>query len=131
MGSNFTLKAHIVLTVKYRKMLLSAFGGFIKKSFESISNTYNFKIVEMEVDKDHIHLLVDYHPKQSISKVVKLLKQISTYEVWNKYEASLRNHIYGKKVFWSSGYYVSSVGEVNENRVITYIRNQGKAKPCH
>ena len=44
-------------------------------------NNKNFKIEIMEIDKDHIHFLLEIKPNESISNVVKYLKQFSTYYI--------------------------------------------------
>ena len=44
------------------------------------------KIFAIELDKNHIHFLIEFSPKYSISQIVKLFKQISLYEIWNKHE---------------------------------------------
>ena len=83
MGRKYTLKCHIVFCVKYRKKLLSKVS--ISQTIKDIilaSQTPDFKIQVMEVDKDHIHLLVDYTPNVSISQIVRLLKQTTTAKVW-------------------------------------------------
>lgn len=61
---------------------------------DSISDaqTDDFKIQVMEVDKDHIHLLVDYSPNVSVSQIVRLLKQITTAKVWFSHSNELRKH---------------------------------------
>jgi putative transposase len=124
-GSKSKLLAHIVLAVKYRKKLLDEYGVFIKKSFLNISEQSEFKIKEMEFDKDHIHLLVSYSSKYSISSIVRKLKQISSYELYQNYSGALRQHFWKRKVFWNPGYFVSSVGENNEESISRYIREQG------
>lgn len=53
-------------------------------------------IVEMEVDKDHIHLLIEYYPNQSILQIVRLLKQISTYRIWRQNN----NYLDLSREFW-------------------------------
>ncbi len=51
----------------------------IKQILSDIAKEKDFEIIEMEVDKDHVHLLVSYNPTQSILDIVRLLKQMSTY----------------------------------------------------
>jgi putative transposase len=127
----YALSAHIVLTVKYRKSLLIEFGNFVKDCFRNISKVYDFEISEIEVDKNHVHILIKYQPKQSISKIIEQLKQISTYELYKSFGAKLQKIFWKKKIFWSSGYFISSIGEINEETVSKYIRNQGAAKQLH
>jgi len=122
----YVLLAHIIFTVKYRKRILNEYEDFIKDSFRKISKTYDFKILEIGIDKDHVHILISYNPNQTISKIVKSLKQVSTYNIWLSFEDKLQKIFYNKRVFWSSGYFVSSVGEFNEDIIFEYIRNQGK-----
>jgi putative transposase len=75
---------HLIFVCKYRKKLLNRFGDDIKQILYDIANEHDFGIVEMEVDKDHIHLLIEYNPTQSLLELVRLLKQISTYRIWRK-----------------------------------------------
>lgn len=71
--------AHLIFVTKYRKKLLIKYGDEIKQILNDIAEEKDFEIIEMEVDKDHVHLLVSYNPTQSILDIVRLLKQISTY----------------------------------------------------
>lgn len=80
--SKFTLKYHIIFVCKYRKKLLIKYGEEIKQIIKDISYKYDFDILEIEVDKDHIHILVDSEPTRSISKVVNLMKSYTTFHIW-------------------------------------------------
>ena len=70
----------------------------------------------MEVDKDHIHILVNYNTTQSILDIVRLLKQISTYRI----QRQSNNHIYlekqfwNERTFWGDGYFACSIGNVSK-----------------
>ena len=80
--SKYLLIVHLIFVTKYRKQLLFKYGDEIKIILEDVSKEKNFKIVIMEVDKDHIHLLVNYSPILSVVEIVRHLKQISTYRIW-------------------------------------------------
>ena len=80
--SKYCLIVHLIFVCKYRKKLFVEFGDEIKTLMLGIAEESNFGILEIEVDKDHIHLLVEYSPSQSILEIVRLLKQISTYRIW-------------------------------------------------
>jgi putative transposase len=69
---------HLIFVCKYRKHLLINLGDIIKQKFYNISNNSDFEIIKIEVDKDHIHLLVSSEPKISILQIVRKLKQLST-----------------------------------------------------
>jgi putative transposase len=82
MGRKFTIKCHIVFCIKDRKKLLTKtnIAQTIKDTILT-SQVYDFKTQVMEVDKDHIHILVGYTPNVSVSQIVRLLKQMSTTKV--------------------------------------------------
>jgi len=66
--------AHLIFVCKYRKKLLNYFEDEIKSIMYEVAENNNFGIIEMRADKDHIHLLIEYNPTQSILQIVKLLK---------------------------------------------------------
>lgn len=114
--SKYCLMAHLIFVCKYRKNLFIYYGNDIKKIFNDISNKYKLDILEMEIDKDHIHILIQYCPNRSILDIVKLYKQISTYRIWklnNNYK-ELEKHFWKERTFWSNGYFASSIGQVSE-----------------
>jgi putative transposase len=81
----------------------------------------------MEVDKNHVHLLIEYAPTQSDLEIVCLLKQISTYRIWrqNGNDTYLKKHFWKEKTFWSDGYFACSIGMVSKDIIEKYIREQG------
>lgn len=79
----------------------------------------------MEVDTDHIHLLLRYSPKDSPLKIVRLLKQLSTVRIWKSKGISLSLQFWKERTFWSDGYFVSSIGQVSQETIEKYIREQG------
>lgn len=123
--SKHLLIVHIIFVCKYRKMLLVKYGNFMKEQFQSIANTSDFSIEEMEVDTNHIHLLIRYKPKVSILQIIRKLKQISTVNVWKMYREDLSKHFWKENTFWSDGYFSCSIGHVSKETIEKYIRNQG------
>ena len=90
--SKFILTYHIIFVCKYRKKLLIRYGEDIKQTMYNISKRYDFTIKEMEVDKDHIHMMVESIPKISPLQIVRVLKQQSTIQMWRKYSKKLKKH---------------------------------------
>lgn len=123
--SKFLLIYHIIFVIKYRKKLLSIYGDDVKQIFKKISENYNFSILEIESDKDHIHLLIESEPKNSILEIVRTLKSISTIELWKKFSEDLRKIFWYKNMFWSRGYFVYTIGDASEEIIRKYIENQG------
>lgn len=71
--SKYSLKVHLIFVTKYRKRLfvLQDMSDDTKQYLYDISNEKGYKILEMKTDKDHIHILLEYNPKTSVSDIVK------------------------------------------------------------
>ncbi len=125
--SKYLLMCHLIFVCKYRKKLLVIFEKEIKQIFLDIAKENGFGIIEMEADKDHIHLLIEYNPNQSILEIVRLLKQISTYRIWreNGNDNYLSREFWKEKTFWSDGYFACSIGNVSREAIEKYIQEQG------
>lgn len=65
------------------------YGEFVKETMVSISQKYDFEILEIEVDKNHIHLLVESEPEVSPLMIVRTLKQQTTIKLWNEFSDEL------------------------------------------
>lgn len=125
--SKHLLMVHLIFSCKYRKKLLIKYGSEIKKIFYDVSEEKDLNIIEMEVDKDHIHILVRYQPTRSILEIVRLFKQISTYRIWrqNDNDKYLKKQFWNEKTFWGDGYFACSIGQVSKEIIEKYIQNQG------
>ena len=123
----YYLKVHLVFVCKYRKQLLvnNDIDLMVKEIFKGIESKSDFTIDIMETDKDHIHLLVSYPPKISISSIVRKLKQESTITLWKYFPVFLSKHFWNERTFWSDGYFSCSIGEASPETIRRYIENQG------
>lgn len=122
----YSLKVHIVLVTKYRKKLLKgSIADDVKQKIFDIANTRGYEIITMETDKDHIHFLLSYDTTDRVCDIVKIVKQETTYYLWQKYNSFLSKQYWKKKIFWSDGYFACSIGEVSSATIQKYIENQG------
>ena len=79
-------------------------------------------LIEGRVCVDHIHMYVAIPPKLSVSEFMSYLKGKSALMVFDRHpEVGAR---WGDRHFWARGYYVSTVGNVNEETIRNYIREQ-------
>lgn len=73
------LKMHLVCVTKYRR---SVFTGesldLIEKSFRDVAQKMNFQMLEFNGEGNHVHALIEYPPKLSISQIVNALKGVSS-----------------------------------------------------
>ena len=113
---------HIVFAPKYRRM---AIYGEIKvdigKILRQLCQQKGVEIIEAELCKDHIHMLVEILPNISVSQFVGYLKGKSSLMIFDRH-ANLK-YKYGNRHFWCRGYYVDTVGK-NEKVIQEYIKNQ-------
>ena len=123
--SKFILTYHIIFTCKYRKKLLIKYGEDVKQIMYDISKRYDFDIKEMEVDKDHIHMMISSVPKISPLQIVRVLKQQSTIQMWRRYASEIKKQYWKENTFWTDGYFCSTIGEVSSKTLKRYIQNQG------
>ena len=123
--SKFILTYHIIFVCKYRKKLLIKYGEDVKQIMHDISKRYDFDIKEMEVDKDHIHMMISSVPKISPLQIVRVLKQQSTIQMWRRYASELKKQYWKENTFWTDGYFCSTIGEVSSKILKHYIQNQG------
>lgn len=122
----YSLKVHIVLVTKYRKQLLQgSIADDVKQKILDIANTRGYEIIAMEIDKDHIHFLLSYDATDRVCDIVKIVKQETTYYLWQKYNSVLSKQYWKKKIFWSDGYFACSIGEVSSATIQKYIESQG------
>ena len=113
---------HIVFIPKYRKKKLY---GMVRDDVREIIRTLcRYKKVEIvagAVCTDHIHLCVSIPPKLSVSDFVGYLKGKSALMIFDKHPEMGNKW---DRSFWARGYYVSTVGNVDEETVKEYIRRQ-------
>ena len=122
----YSLKVHIVLVTKYRKQLLKGNIAYdVKQKIFDICKSKEWEIIAMETDKDHIHFLVEYDATDRVCDIVKVVKQETTYYLWQKYGLFLSKQYWKKRIFWSDGYFACSIGEVSSATIQKYIESQG------
>lgn len=125
--TKYSLKVHLIFVAKYRKEIfkLPKRADDVKRFLFNATAKCNCKILQMETDKDYAHILLEYSPKQSVSAIVKLLKQYSTHQMWEYHREHLSRQYWKRKILWSDGYFACSIGQVSQAIIEKYIQNQG------
>jgi len=118
------------LSIDYRKPPPApSFGegdqNWMKELLSAIARLSDFEMELFESDTDHIHFLIRYIPRLSISSIVRRLKQQSTVAIWKKHWKYLSKHFWRERTFWSDGYFVCSIGEAAPDTIRQYILSQG------
>ena len=120
--SKWRCKYHIVFAPKYRRQVI--YGQIkrdIGKIMRQLCENKGVEILEAELCKDHVHMLVSIPPKESVAHFIGYLKGKSSLMIFDRH-ANLK-YKYGNRHFWCRGYYVDTVGK-NTEKIAEYIRNQ-------
>ena len=114
---------HIVWTPKYRYRVLE---GLVKDSLKydipMLLEWKSCEMIEMNVQIDHVHLIVSVPPKVSISQLMGILKGKTAIKIFKSYP-QLKVKPYWGNHFWSRGYYVDTIG-LDEDKIKRYVKYQ-------
>ena len=120
----FLMHVHLVFVTKYRrKVFTKEIIKELKLIFTSVCNDFEVHLVEFEGEGDYVHLLVNYHPKVAVSKLVNSLKGVSSRILRQKKYPSIQKALYGASL-WSPSYFVGAALEV----IKEYITQQQSPK---
>ena len=114
---------HVVFIPKYRRKVM--YGEVRKDVGEILRRLCEMKqvtLIEGFVCADHVHMCVAIPPKLSVSEFMSNLKGKSALMLFDRHP-ELRPR-YGDRHFWARGYYVTTIGNVNEETIRNYIREQ-------
>lgn len=125
--SKYLLQYHLIFVCKYRKKLFvnQQIAYDVKVFSTEICEKHGVSIKYMEVNKDHIHYMIETRPNINLSDFVRTMKSYITYHIWEKYFAYLHKCFWKEKTFFTDGYFICSVGNVSEKTLKEYIENQG------
>jgi len=120
--SKWRCKYHIVFAPKYRRQVIyGTIKQDIGKILRQLCENKGVEILEAELCKDHVHMLVSIPPKMSVAQFMGYLKGKSSLMIFDRH-ANLK-YKYRNRHFWCRGYYVDTVGK-NTAKIAEYIRNQ-------
>ena len=116
------LTAHLVWVTKYRYQVLR--GDIQRRCREliiQICDAEDVRILKGVVSHDHVHMLIEYPPKRSLSDLVKRLKGRSSRRLQEEFP-QLRKQYWGRH-FWAIGYGAWSTGNITEGVVQKYLEH--------
>ena len=113
---------HLVWVTKYRYPVLK--GDIQERCREliiQICDTEDIEIIKGVVSKDHVHMLIEYPPKISISNLVKRLKG-RTSRLLQKEYPKLKKRYWGRH-FWAIGYGAWTAGNITDKMIKEYLEH--------
>ena len=127
-GYVYNCHYHLIWVTKYRKQIFTSVKKqqAMKSLLLRIAKLNNIQIKTMEVMPEHVHLLISFPPRLSITNVVKAFKGASA-RMWFKQYPDTKQQLWGGHL-WSRSYYVGTVGNMSKDIVDRYIHNQRSKK---
>jgi putative transposase len=123
-GYVYSIQYHVVWCVKYRhKVLTDEIENTLIEILNKIATDNNFRILECNGNKDHIHLLIDYSPQHYIPDMIKALKGVSARLLMKQYGEELKRKLWGGHL-WNPSYFIATVSENTEEQIRKYIQSQ-------
>ena len=116
---------HLVCPTKYRKKV---FTQKVEKTLvevcEGISERYEINFIEIRTDADHVHFLIQGVPVLSPQRIAQIVKSITGRGIFDKHK-EIKKILWGGR-FWTSGYYINTVGQyASEDVIKNYVEKQG------
>jgi putative transposase len=119
----FNINYHLVWCPKYRKPILVEYiKDFLKDCLETICEAKGWKILDLSIQNDHLHLFISTTPEFSPTMIVKVLKGVSSLQLFKKFPELKKEYWNGH--LWSPSYYVGTAGKVTSETVRRYIEEQ-------
>jgi putative transposase len=116
---------HLVCPAKYRRVVFSEEVDLaLRDVCLEIAKRYEVVFIEIGVERDHVHFLIQSVPGYSPTKIAKIIKSITAREIFKKVP-SVKDLLWGGE-FWSKGYFITTVGRHgDEDTIKNYVKNQG------
>jgi putative transposase len=123
--SVYSIYLHLVFVPKYRRKVINAeMLQRMAEVFQRVCGRNGSKVLEINGEADHVHLLVDLHPDNNISQLVASLKGASSRIIRSEF-AEVVSRFYSKPVFWSGSYYAASCGGAPIEKRLIYKKCAG------
>jgi putative transposase len=119
----FALHVHLVFVTKYRRKVFDGDAiARLKTIFENVCKDFESQLVQVDGESEHVHLLVNYPPKHSVSTLVNSLKGVSS-RLLRLARPDIRRR-YWKGVLWSPSYFAASSGGAPIHVLEQYIEQE-------
>ncbi len=114
---------HIVWVPKYRyRILVGKVGESVEGAIQAICGYAGCEVMEVNVQRDHVHLVLMIPPKVAVSELMGRLKGQTSMRMFHEFR-ELRKKPYWGNHFWARGYCVDTVG-LDADMIRKYVRYQ-------
>lgn len=120
----FNMHVHLVFVTKYRRNVFTKdILEALNPIFDAVCKDFDATLVEFDGEDDHVHLLVNYPPKVTVSKLVNSLKGVSSLLIRKMDFPSIKKKLWGGAL-WSPSYFAASCGGAPISIIRAYIEQQ-------
>ena len=112
---------HVVFCTKYRrKVLTPPAQKAVRAILKELQDSVGYQLIELGIEEDHIHLVIQCDPTIGVNTVVTRIKGILSRELRKKFP-HCRTRL---PTLWSRSRYIASVGDVKMSAIGAYIEDQ-------
>ena len=120
----YNLQYHLVLVTKYRHPVISGdLENRLNDIIKQLLKNFKCESIEINSNKDHVHILFEAPPQVSLSVLINNLKTVTSRRLRKEFAKELEPY-YWKPYFWSESYFIGTVNERTTDIVQQYIQNQ-------
>lgn len=120
----FNLEYNLVIVTKYRHPVLidEVKVSLLRHTYRLFETNFDCKVLEVNMDKDHVHIVFGAKPQVQLSKLVNSYKTVTS-RLLRKEFAEFLAPYYCKPYFWSRSYFISTISECSRDAVTAYIKS--------
>jgi len=120
----YSLSYHFVFVTKYRrKCLTDAMLARLEEIVGNLCQSWEGRLVEINGERDHVHLLLEMNPKAAPSVIANNFKTVTSRLLRKDFSEELARH-YNQPVLWSRTYFVTTCGGAPLDVIKQYIAQQ-------
>ena len=119
------MHVHLIFVTKYRRKVFD--GDAIDRlaaHFKRVANDFEATLIQCNGEDNHVHLLVQYHPKISVSSLVRSMKGVSSRMLRQERPDIAEN--YHQDMLWSPSYFAASCGGAPLEIIKQYVEQQNR-----
>ena len=119
------MHVHLIFVTKYRRKVFDGDAiARLTEHFKRVATDFKARVIECNGEDNHMHVLVEYHPKISVSSLVRSMKGVSS-RMLRQERPDIADHYY-KDVLWSPSYFAASCGGAPLEIIKQYVEQQNR-----
>ena len=124
----YNIEYHFVWVTKYRyKVLTGDVAVRVRELVRQTCEAFEIRILSGVVSLDHVHVLISAPPTLAPSEIMRRVKGRSAAKLFEEFPM-LKKRYWGHH-FWARGYFCSTVGQVTEEMITSYLEHHFAADP--